>query len=125
MIGIKKAVDSVMEYPDVRPEDFLIVSKFYIVPWAVLNDRENTTKFRNCKFIDYAPQVFYNIRRIFRIRTQDYTRALGPQQLLVLSPFCRTRDRLHIVGTSQDSPSWQAQARAAPSSITHTTRSTS
>ena len=84
MIGIKKAADSVLEYPDIRPEDYQIVSKFYIVPWAVLNDRENTTKFKNCKFIDYAPQVFFNIRRIFRVRTQDYTRALGPQQLLVL-----------------------------------------
>ncbi|MDR3549414.1 MAG: hypothetical protein P4M11_14305 [Candidatus Pacebacteria bacterium] len=83
MIGIKKAVDSVLEYPDVRPEDFNVISKFYIVPWAVLNDSENTTKFRNCKFTDYAPQVFYNIRRIFKVRTQEYSHALGPQQLLV------------------------------------------
>jgi len=82
MIGIKKAVDSVLEYPEVHSEDFQIVSKFYIVPWAVLNDRENTTKFKNCKFIDYAPQVFYNIRRIFHVKNKDYTRALGPQQLL-------------------------------------------
>eukprot|EP01022_Parablepharisma_sp_SALTPOND_P028770 TRINITY_DN71682_c0_g1_i1.p1 TRINITY_DN71682_c0_g1~~TRINITY_DN71682_c0_g1_i1.p1 ORF type:complete len:646 (+),score=88.02 TRINITY_DN71682_c0_g1_i1:2028-3965(+) len=83
MLGIKKAVDSVLEYPEVRREDFQVISKFYIVPWAVLNDTENTTKFKNCKFIDYAPQVFYNLRRIFRIKPQEYTHALGPQQLLV------------------------------------------
>jgi len=82
MIGIKKAVDSVVEAPGVRSEDYQIISKFYIVPWAVLNDQENTTKFKNCKFIDYAPQVFYNIRRIYKIKPQEYTYALGPQQLL-------------------------------------------
>ena len=82
MIGIKKAADSVLEYPEIRPEDFAVISKFYIVPWAVLHDKENMTKFKNCKFIDYAPQVFYNIRRLFRVKTQDYTRALGPHQLL-------------------------------------------
>eukprot|EP00826_Nyctotherus_ovalis_P042188 TRINITY_DN4312_c0_g1_i5.p1 TRINITY_DN4312_c0_g1~~TRINITY_DN4312_c0_g1_i5.p1 ORF type:complete len:319 (-),score=78.55 TRINITY_DN4312_c0_g1_i5:357-1313(-) len=82
MIGIKKAVDSVLEYPEVRAEDYKIVSKFYIVPWAVLNDKENMTKFRNCKFVDYAPQVFHNIRRIFKIKTHEYARALGPEQLL-------------------------------------------
>jgi len=84
MIGIKKAVDSVLEYPEVRPEDYKVVSKFYIVPWAVLNDKENMTKFKNCKFVDYAPQVFYNIRRIFRIKTLEYARALGPEQLLAV-----------------------------------------
>lgn len=82
MIGIKKAADSVLEYPEIRQEDFEIISKFYIVPWAVLDSEENMTKFKNCKFIDYAPQVFYNIRRLFKVKTQEYTTALGPQQLL-------------------------------------------
>ena len=82
MIGIKKAVDSVLDYSEVRPEDFKIISKFYIVPWAVLNDKENMGKFKNCKFIDYAPQVFSNIRKLFKVRHENYTRVLGPEQLL-------------------------------------------
>ena len=82
MIGIKKAADSVLEYPEVRSQDFNIVSKFYIIPWAILHDSEKTSRFSNCRFIDYSPQVFYSIRRIYRIKTQEYTRALGPQQLL-------------------------------------------
>jgi len=82
MIGIKKAADSVLEYPKTCPEYFKIISKFYTVPWAMVSDKENISKFKNCKFIDYAPQVFYNIRRIFKVKTEDYTRALGPHQLL-------------------------------------------
>jgi 1-phosphatidylinositol-4-phosphate 5-kinase len=35
-----------------------------------------------CKFTDYAPHVFYELRTIFGISTESYLRSIGPETML-------------------------------------------
>ena len=51
---------------------------YEIVPWR--SSAEDTTK--ACTFFDYAPQVFEAIRKSFNIKKDEYSRSLGPEQIL-------------------------------------------
>jgi 1-phosphatidylinositol-4-phosphate 5-kinase len=35
-----------------------------------------------CKFYDYSPYVFYEIRRIYGIRNEEYLRSIGPETMI-------------------------------------------
>lgn len=57
MIGIKKAVDSTMDYPLLKftDKDFKLKCKYEIAPFRTGRDHEHVTA---CTFVDYAPQIF-------------------------------------------------------------------
>ena len=38
--------------------------------------------FKICKFLDYAPYVFNEIRNLFGISKESYLRSIGPENLL-------------------------------------------
>lgn len=40
----------------------------------------DTTKI--CNFFDYAPYVFQELRNLFGIRTEDYLKSIGPENML-------------------------------------------
>ncbi len=45
----------------------------------IKNSKEST---KICKFFDYAPYVFQEIRTLFGIKTEDYLKSIGPENLL-------------------------------------------
>ena len=83
MIGIKKSVDSCIDHPcyKLQKDDFRLKCKFYIDPYSITSNAKR--KYRQCMFVDYAPQIFNNIRRLFGINKEDYLKDLGPQQLIM------------------------------------------
>ena len=38
--------------------------------------------FKICKFFDYAPSVFYEIRKIYGIKNEEYLKSIGPEAML-------------------------------------------
>ena len=43
------------------------------------NNYDNITK---CKFYDFAPKIFYNLRNLYGISNDDYLKSLGPENFL-------------------------------------------
>lgn len=78
MIGIKKAVDSAFDYPllKVTDKDFKLRCQYELAPFRQGNSEENV---KACTFIDYAPQIFAQIRKASGIQKEEYSRALGPE----------------------------------------------
>lgn len=48
----------------------------------ISNDIDLDTSGRSCRFIDYAPFVFQNLREHFGIRNEDYVHSIGPGNML-------------------------------------------
>ena len=61
MLGIKKAIDSVIDFPfnEIQKKDFNIKWKCEIAPWRTSED----DNLKAWTFYDYAPQVFHFIRK--------------------------------------------------------------
>lgn len=80
MLGVKKAVDAVLDVPllEIQEKDFKIKCVYEIAPWRSSDDES----LKACRFFDYAPQVFESIRKKFGIRRDQYSRSLGPEQIL-------------------------------------------
>ena len=38
---------------------------------------------KKCKFFDYSPKVFSNLRKMYNIKNEDYLKSLGPENFLV------------------------------------------
>ena len=77
MLGIQKAVSSIS-----LNKNFIINNHHF----SIKNEFEIETihqekLFKFCKFYDYAPSIFYEIRRIFGISTEDYLNSIGPQNI--------------------------------------------
>jgi len=80
MLGIQTAVKSVVERAEnVTNKDFKVKFIFELVP-----KRTSVTKdsVKICTFFDYAPNVFYELRRLFGIKNADYLRSIGPEAML-------------------------------------------
>ena len=77
MLGIQKAVSSAISNKKliIDGNDFELKNKFEI------ETRHQERLFKYCQFSDYAPSVFFEIRRIFGISTEDYLKSIGPQNL--------------------------------------------
>lgn len=81
MMGIKKAVDSTLDYPllKITEKDFRVRSVYELAPFKTGSSEQNV---KSCTFVDYAPQVFAQIRKMSGIQKEDYSTSLGPEQIL-------------------------------------------
>jgi len=80
MLGIQTAIKSVVERAEnVDTKDFKVKFIFELVP-----KRTSVTKdsVKICTFFDYAPSVFYELRRLFGIKNSDYLKSIGPEAML-------------------------------------------
>lgn len=88
MIGIKSAVSKLGDIPG-KSLDLKIP---YLFPVDNLGVYEEINRFKyeqnnydgviKCKFYDYAPKIFYNIRSLYGILNDDYLKSLGPENFL-------------------------------------------
>ena len=88
MIGIKSAVSKIGEIP-IKSLDLKIP---YLFPVDNLGVYEEMNRFKyeqnnydgviKCKFYDYAPKIFYNLRSLYGISNDDYLKSLGPENFL-------------------------------------------
>ena len=88
MIGIKSAVSKIGSIP-IRNLDLKIS---YLFPVDNLGVYEEMNRFMyeqnnydgivKCKFYDYAPKIFYNLRTLYGISNDDYLKSLGPENFL-------------------------------------------
>ena len=85
MIGIEKALNTVADVPNEKLEksQFKFRSTYHTAP-SYIDTNKTYLKIKSCKFVDYAPQVLYNIRRISGISNESYIASLGPHKLLVI-----------------------------------------
>jgi 1-phosphatidylinositol-4-phosphate 5-kinase len=80
MMGIKKAIDSTLDFPllDIYDKDYNIKCQYELAPYRT-SARDNI---KACTFYDYAPQVFASIRKTFQIKKDLYSKSLGPDNIL-------------------------------------------
>lgn len=80
MLGVKKAIEAVIDFPmfEIQSKDFKIKCVYEIAPWRT-TENDNL---KACVFMDYAPQIFDSIRKKFNVEREDYSRSLGPDQIL-------------------------------------------
>ena len=88
MIGIKSAVSKIGEIP-IKTLDLSVP---YLFPVDNLGVYEEVNRFMyeqnnydgviKCKFYDYAPKIFYNLRNLYGISNDDYLKSLGPENFL-------------------------------------------
>jgi 1-phosphatidylinositol-4-phosphate 5-kinase len=80
MLGIQTAVKSAIQKPDnFTSKDFNAKHIFELVPKRT---SETKSSFKICTFFDYAPSVFYDLRKLYGIRNEDYLRSIGPEHML-------------------------------------------
>ncbi len=80
MLGIQYAVKSVIEKADnVTKKDFEVKFIFELVPKRTTIAKDSL---KICTFFDYAQNVFYEIRRLYGIKNDDYLRSIGPETML-------------------------------------------
>ena len=88
MIGIKSAVSKIGEIP-IKSLDIKVP---YLFPVDNLGVYEEMNRFMyeqnnydgviKCKFYDFAPKIFYNLRNLYGISNDDYLKSLGPENFL-------------------------------------------
>ena len=88
MIGIKSAVSKIGEIP-IKTLDLKVP---YLFPVDNLGVYEEMNRFMyeqnnydgviKCKFYDFAPKIFYNLRSLYHISNDDYLKSLGPENFL-------------------------------------------
>ena len=88
MIGIKSAVSKIGEIP-IKTMDHSVP---YLFPVDNLGVYEEMNRFMyeqnnydgviKCKFYDFAPKIFYNLRSLYGISNDDYLKSLGPENFL-------------------------------------------
>ena len=81
MMGIKHSVSRVgtagtnIFYPIENEEIYGEVNRFKY-------EQNNFDKVIECKFYDFAPKIFYNLRIMYGISNEDYLKSLGPENFL-------------------------------------------
>ena len=77
MVGIRSAVKGVVLNHDyvLQPRDFK--TKYYFELCPRRTKEKNIYKI--CKFQDYAPYIFHEIRRLYGITTTSYLKSIGPE----------------------------------------------
>jgi len=79
MIGVQTAVKSLGNYSEA--DDFKLKYYFELMPKRFGGDKHhNTTSI--CRFMDYAPNTFHCIRRLFGVSNDEFARSMGPDGLL-------------------------------------------
>ena len=80
MLGIQMAIKSAVESAEnLSKKDFHIKYIFELVPKRT---SEMKGAYKICKFFDYAPNIFLEIRRLFGINNEDYLKSIGPESML-------------------------------------------
>ena len=71
MLGIKKAIDSTFELPliEVNDRDFKVKCQYELAPLRT----DSTDIIKACTFLDYAPQIFAQIRKTFGVKKEKYS----------------------------------------------------
>ncbi|KAM3133933.1 hypothetical protein pb186bvf_013899 [Paramecium bursaria] len=100
MIGLQmavKSVNSVDDY-DVSQRDFKLKYYFELLPRRATNN----LNLKVCKFYDYAPQVFNQIRKLYMIDSDSYLGSIGPETILssILKGDLNTLSELTSTGKS-------------------------
>ena len=81
MMGIKHSVSKIgaskssILYPIDNDEIYGEINRFKY-------EQNNFDKVIECKFYDYAPKIFFNLRNIYGISNEDYLKSLGPENFL-------------------------------------------
>ena len=88
MIGIKSAVSKIGEIP-IKTLDLKIPYLFPVDNMGVyeemnrfMYEQNNYDGVIKCKFYDFAPKIFYNLRSLYNISNDDYLKSLGPENFL-------------------------------------------
>ena len=88
MIGIKSAVSKIGEIP-IKTLDLSVPYLFPVDNMGVyeevnrfMYEQNNYDGVIKCKFYDYAPKIFYNLRNLYGISNDDYLKSLGPENFL-------------------------------------------
>ena len=88
MIGIKSAVSKIGSIP-IKNLDLKISYLFPVDNLGVyeemnrfIYEQNNYDGIIKCKFYDYAPKIFYNLRTLYGITNDDYLKSLGPENFL-------------------------------------------
>ena len=88
MIGIKSAVSKIGTIP-IKNLDLKISYLFPVDNKGVyeemnrfMYEQNNYDGIIKCKFYDYAPKIFYNLRTLYGISNDDYLKSLGPENFL-------------------------------------------
>jgi len=80
MLGIQKAVNSAAARPETLSfKDFNIKYVFELITKRTSETKDN---YKICKFFDYAPSIFHELRRLFGIKNEDYLKSIGPESML-------------------------------------------
>jgi len=79
MIGIQTAIKSNIDKKEIESGDFGLKFVFELVPRRT---DDSKSQYKICKFFDYAPAVFNQIRKMFGIKNEDYLRSIGPETML-------------------------------------------
>ena len=88
MIGIKSALSKIGTIP-IKNLDLKISYLFPVDNLGVyeemnrfIYEQNNYDGIIKCKFYDYAPKIFYNMRTLYGITNDDYLKSLGPENFL-------------------------------------------
>ncbi len=88
MIGIKSAVSKIGTIP-IKNLDLKISYLFPVDNLGVyeemnrfIYEQNNYDGIVKCRFYDYAPKIFYNLRTMYGISSDDYLKSLGPENFL-------------------------------------------
>ena len=88
MIGIKSAVSKIGEIP-IKTLDLKVPYLFPVDNLGVyeemnrfIYEQNNYDGVIKCRFYDYAPKIFYNLRSLYHISNDDYLKSLGPENFL-------------------------------------------
>ena len=88
MIGIKSAVSKIGSIP-IKNLDLKISYLFPVDNLGVyeemnrfIYEQNNYDGIVKCRFYDYAPKIFYNLRTLYGITNDDYLKSLGPENFL-------------------------------------------
>ena len=88
MIGIKSAVSKIGSIP-IKNLDLKISYLFPVDNLGVyeemnrfIYEQNNYDGIIKCRFYDYAPKIFYNLRTMYGISNDDYLKSLGPENFL-------------------------------------------
>ena len=80
MLGIQMAVKSTLETQQpLNKRDFALKYVFELVPRRT---NDENVGYKICRFFDYAPAVFNEIRKMYGIKNDDYLRSIGPEPML-------------------------------------------
>lgn len=54
----------------------------YVFELVPRRANESKNSYKICRFYDYAPAVFNQIRKMFGIKNDDYLKSIGPETML-------------------------------------------